>query len=310
MSVQADPQKLKYGANRFAAGSQELRSKRRRLEEISQNVLRGQYGWTGQGARAFEQIGEQLGREMDQATDVLQRAATVMQTFGYRMEQVNQLRDQAERLERQLWHIDTSTPEGRHEASDLRHRMHDLNNRAEHEARIADQQAARGFDELAESAFLRNFADPSWWDRFVGGVKEGAGVVGSFFQGMGDAVVDTAEGIWHVVTHPIDTLEGLISSLSHPIDTWNAIKTAVIDSWEKDVVNGDADSRAKWFGYAIGQVALSLVSTKGADKAVKVVRSVAKPKTAHAAKASDLATDGRMQGVRQKPQLYLIKRFQ
>lgn len=117
-------------------------------------------------------------------------------------------------------------------------------------------------------------------------------MVGSFFQGMGDAVVDTAEGIWHVVTHPIDTLEGLISSLSHPIDTWNAIKTAVIDSWEKDVVNGDADSRAKWFGYAIGQVALSLVSTKGADKAVKVVRSVAKPKTAHAAKASDLATDG------------------
>lgn len=257
MSVQADPEKLKYGANRFAAGSQELRSKGRRLEEITQDALSGQYGWTGQGARAFEQIGEQLRREMDQASEVLQRAASVMQMFGYRMEQVNQLREQAERLERQLWHIDTSTPEGRHEASDLRHRMHDLQNRAEYEARVADQQAARGFDELAESPFLRNFADPSWWDRFVGGVKEGAGVVGSFFKGVGDAVVDTAEGLWDVVTHPIQTIENLAAALSHPVETGKAIWKAICDSWEQDVVNGDANTRARWFGNAVGQIALS-----------------------------------------------------
>lgn len=47
---------------------------------------------------------------------------------------------------------------------------------------------------------------------------------------------------------------------------------AIVESWDSQVINGDAESRGKFFGRAFGEVALALVGTKGVDKAVKVRR--------------------------------------
>ena len=38
---------------------------------------------------------------------------------------------------------------------------------------------------------------------------------------------------------------------------------AIRDSYERDVINGDAKSRAEWFSYALGTIGLSAVGTKG-----------------------------------------------
>ena len=49
----------------------------------------------------------------------------------------------------------------------------------------------------------------------------------------------------------------------HPIETYNYISKAISDSYERDVINGDANSRAEWFSYAITTLGLSVIGTKG-----------------------------------------------
>ena len=55
----------------------------------------------------------------------------------------------------------------------------------------------------------------------------------------------------------------------HPIDTYNYISKAISDSYERDVINGDAKSRAEWFSYAITTLGLSVVGTKGVGSVSK-----------------------------------------
>jgi hypothetical protein len=116
-------------------------------------------------------------------------------------------------------------------------------------------------------------AASSLWDWFVGILEMITSVVivvGSFLKGVWNAVVDVLAGIWNFIAHPIDSIKNIIHAIMHPIDTAKAIWKAISDSWERDVVNGDAKSRAEWFGYALGQIGLAIVGTKGADKAVKL----------------------------------------
>ena len=106
----------------------------------------------------------------------------------------------------------------------------------------------------------------SIWDTAKDSVK-------GFGKGLVTAVVSTFEGIWHAITHPVETIKGTIHVITHPVETGKAIWKAISDSWKKDVVNGDAESRSHWFGRAFGEVALAIVGTKGVDKGVKLVRS-------------------------------------
>jgi hypothetical protein len=109
-----------------------------------------------------------------------------------------------------------------------------------------------------------------FWDWLVGVLESITSiviVVGSFLKGVGESFVDAVVGIWDMITHPIDTLTNIIHAIMNPIDTLKAMWKAISDSWMRDVVNGDANSRANWFGYALGQVILVIVSAKGADKA-------------------------------------------
>lgn len=62
-----------------------------------------------------------------------------------------------------------------------------------------------------------------------------------------------------------------MNAVSNPVATFNTIKTAILESYERDMVNGDANSRAHWVAYALGTVATSIVGAKGANALVKTV---------------------------------------
>lgn len=94
--------------------------------------------------------------------------------------------------------------------------------------------------------------------------------------GLYDAGKDLVTGIWNLVTKPGETVEGVIQSVTHPVDTFNYIKTSIVDSFERDMVNGDAYSRAHWVSYAAGTVVTSIVGTKGLGATAKTGISTTK----------------------------------
>ncbi|MGG1104188.1 ribonuclease YeeF family protein [Bacillus subtilis] len=104
------------------------------------------------------------------------------------------------------------------------------------------------------------------WD-----IVKGVGV------GLYDVGKDTVTGIWDFITDPGETLSALGNAIIHPVKTYDAISAAIEESYQKDMVNGDAYSRSRWVTYAIGSVAAALVGTKGAgainkaDAAGKVI---------------------------------------
>jgi predicted ribonuclease toxin of YeeF-YezG toxin-antitoxin module len=93
----------------------------------------------------------------------------------------------------------------------------------------------------------------------------GDAVVG-FFEGAGKAIADIFTGLYDTLkamfTDPKAFFGGLATAILNPIDTatmmWNALETA----WERDVINGDARSRAAFFSYG----AVSVFGLKGLDK--------------------------------------------
>ncbi|MCD7911092.1 ribonuclease YeeF family protein [Bacillus velezensis] len=91
--------------------------------------------------------------------------------------------------------------------------------------------------------------------------------------GLKDVLVDTVIGIWDTVTKPGETLEGIGQTILHPIKTFNIIKKGIEDSYQREMVNGDSYSRARWVTYAIGMIGTSIVGTKGADKLSKVSKA-------------------------------------
>ncbi|KAA0756471.1 hypothetical protein DT250_30290 [Bacillus sp. AR2-1] len=92
----------------------------------------------------------------------------------------------------------------------------------------------------------------------------------NYKKGQNEAVLDELKGIVNTILHPIDSVEGAVYALSHIDETFAAVEQAISDSWNQDVVNGDWNSRAKWYGNVEMQVKLAIaelfVGTKGVDK--------------------------------------------
>ncbi|ALV02481.1 T7SS effector LXG polymorphic toxin [Bacillus velezensis] len=116
------------------------------------------------------------------------------------------------------------------------------------------------------------------WD-----ILKGAGV------GLYDVGKDTVTGLWQLISKPDEVVEGIIGAVAHPINTYNAISTAIEESYQKDMVNGDAYSRSRWVTYAIGTVVTSVVGTKGAGSLTKA--DVAGKVTSKVSKASSKVKD-------------------
>ncbi|WP_026678524.1 hypothetical protein [Fictibacillus gelatini] len=63
------------------------------------------------------------------------------------------------------------------------------------------------------------------------------------------------------------------------------MKDSFVDSWNKEIVNGNAKSRAHWVGNVVVQVGLSFLGTKGADKVTKTLKLSKMPKVPNVLKA-------------------------
>ncbi|WP_224740723.1 ribonuclease YeeF family protein [Bacillus sp. 28A-2] len=104
---------------------------------------------------------------------------------------------------------------------------------------------------------------------FVDSVK-GAAV------GLYDVAKDTVVGIYDLVTDPGGAVESVVTAVSHPIETSKAIGKAISDSFEKEVIAGDAYSRSHWFAYATGSLAEIVFGSKGAGAITKTGTTAAK----------------------------------
>jgi len=65
--------------------------------------------------------------------------------------------------------------------------------------------------------------------------------------GLYEVGKDLVTGIFDMVTNPVDTFKSTVEAFSHPVQTFRAIESAISESYERDVINGDAYSRANWF---------------------------------------------------------------
>ncbi|MCK2017455.1 T7SS effector LXG polymorphic toxin [Peribacillus frigoritolerans] len=121
--------------------------------------------------------------------------------------------------------------------------------------------------------------------------KQTADIAKGIGVGLYDVGKDFVTGVWDFVTDPGETVEGVANSIMHPIQTYKYISKSISDSYERDMVNGDAYSRAHWVSYALGTVVTSVVGTKGAGAVAKT--GVATTKAAAvkgATKVKELAT--------------------
>ncbi|MBJ7898228.1 DNA/RNA non-specific endonuclease, partial [Bacillus atrophaeus] len=107
--------------------------------------------------------------------------------------------------------------------------------------------------------------------------------------GLYDSGKDAVTGLWDMVTDPGGTVEAITGAMAHPIKTYEAISAAIEESYQKDMVNGDTYSRARWVSYAVGTVVTSVVGTKGVG-AVSKTGTAAKVTTKVKIAASKSAT--------------------
>ncbi|WP_419957622.1 T7SS effector LXG polymorphic toxin [Psychrobacillus psychrotolerans] len=122
-------------------------------------------------------------------------------------------------------------------------------------------------------------------------VDTGLEVVDGILSGLFDVGKDFVTGIVDIVQDPKATLDATLEAVTNPIETYNTIKSAITTSYERDMVNGDANSRAHWVTYALGTVATSVVGTKGVGALTKsgvtVTKAVAPKVVGAANNASD-----------------------
>ncbi|TWE03632.1 putative ribonuclease toxin of YeeF-YezG toxin-antitoxin module [Peribacillus frigoritolerans] len=99
--------------------------------------------------------------------------------------------------------------------------------------------------------------------------KQTADIAKGIGVGLYDVGKDFVTGVWDFVTDPGETVEGVANSIMHPIQTYKYISKSISDSYERDMINGDAYSRSHWVTYALGTVVTSVVGTKGAGAITK-----------------------------------------
>ncbi|WP_019240853.1 MULTISPECIES: T7SS effector LXG polymorphic toxin [Bacillus] len=117
-----------------------------------------------------------------------------------------------------------------------------------------------------------------------------------WYEVVGDAIIGVIEGVlkavWDIVeglftllkdlfTNPGETFKSLYNMVRHPVVTAKAVWESVESVWERDVVHGDARSRAAFFSYALTNVALT-IGTGGAGGAAKGASATSKMSSAAA----------------------------
>ncbi|ANN33986.1 cytoplasmic protein [Bacillus thuringiensis serovar coreanensis] len=123
---------------------------------------------------------------------------------------------------------------------------------------IGEDRARQAADSIGEGEMCGKLPEKSTGEKIWDGIVDGTG----------QAVSDTIDGI--KALGDWETWENMGNAALHPIDTLSTMYNALSDSFINDVINGDAESRAKWGSYALTQVGLGLIGDKGLSKASKL----------------------------------------
>ncbi|HDR6287643.1 TPA: ribonuclease [Bacillus cereus] len=123
---------------------------------------------------------------------------------------------------------------------------------------ITEERARQAANSIEEGEMCGKLPEKSTGEKIWDGIVEGTG----------QAVSDTIDGI--KALGDWGTWENMGNAALHPIDTLSTMYNTLSDSFINDVINGDAESRAKWGSYALTQVGLGLIGDKGLSKASKL----------------------------------------
>ncbi|WP_229677381.1 AHH domain-containing protein [Psychrobacillus lasiicapitis] len=121
-------------------------------------------------------------------------------------------------------------------------------------------------------------------------VDTGLEVEDGILTGLFDVGKDFVTGIVDIFQDPKATLEATVEAVTNPVETFNTIKSAISTSYERDMVNGDANSRAHWVTYALGTVATSIVGTKGVGSLTKSGVAATKAAVPRVVEATNIAS--------------------
>lgn len=94
-------------------------------------------------------------------------------------------------------------------------------------------------------------------------------VVLSVAKGICEGIDSTISGVVSIVAHPIKTGEAIVTAVSHPIQTAKVIANSVQTTVKDDLINGNAETRAK----AVTEIVLAVVGTKGVGEATKAIKA-------------------------------------
>ncbi|WP_100618149.1 T7SS effector LXG polymorphic toxin [Bacillus cereus] len=125
---------------------------------------------------------------------------------------------------------------------------------------ITEERARQAANSIEEGAICDKIPEKSTGEKILDGIVEGAG----------QAVEDTIEGF--KALGKWETWENMGNALLDPIDTLSTMYNVLSDSFINDVINGDAESRAKWGSYALTQVVLGLIGDKGISKVTTLAK--------------------------------------
>lgn len=98
------------------------------------------------------------------------------------------------------------------------------------------------------------------------------GNVAKVWEGYGDAITETACGIWNAGRHPINTAEGVAHLVRHPCDTLKAIGQQIAE----DFTSGDPRKAGK----LVGLVLINLATGAAAAEAAPLLRNLTAEKWA------------------------------
>src|SRR5690625_2517964 len=98
----------------------------------------------------------------------------------------------------------------------------------------------------------------------------GLNVTAGAVKGANNLGKDTETGAANIVIHPYETATSLSNAVPHPAVTTKMLSKADSRSYERDMTNRDATSRAAWVVYAIGSIAANAAAVKERTSATAV----------------------------------------
>ncbi len=123
---------------------------------------------------------------------------------------------------------------------------------------ITEERARQATNLIEEGEMCGKLPEKSTGEKIWDGIVDGTG----------QAVSDTIDGI--KALGDWETWENMGNAALHPLIPSVMMYNVLSDSFINDVINGDAESRAKWGSYALTQVGLGLIGDKGLSKASKL----------------------------------------